>query len=128
MVQKNGSYGTKLDKISFLALNVFWGLSNRLGPFIPEIHRDLQRSSLSMSPERYFALVLLATFASLPVTIVGIVLAFMGFNFGPIVAAVPLFVFLGGMLVPKMSASTRASLLQSELVFLVDAQVEKSGR
>ncbi|MCH8022727.1 MAG: type II secretion system F family protein [Thaumarchaeota archaeon] len=119
MVQKKGSYNTKLDKLSFLALNLFWGLANRLGPFIPEIHRDLQRSNLSMSPERYFALILLVTFATLPVTIVGIYLSLIGFNFGPIVAAVPLFVFLGGMLVPKMSASTRSSLLQSELVFLV---------
>ncbi len=123
MVEKKGAYETKLDKISFLALNLFWGLSTRLGPFIPEIHRDLQRSTLSMSPERYFALVLLVTFATIPVTILGIVLAFMGFNFGPVVAAVPLFVFLGGMMVPKMSASTRSSLLQSELVFLVGYMV-----
>ncbi len=123
MVEKKGAYETTLGKISFFALNTFWGLSNRLGPFIPEIHRDLQRSTLSMSPERYFALILLATFATLPVTILGIVLAFMGFNFGPVVAAVPLFVFLGGMMVPKMSASTRSSLLQSELVFLVGYMV-----
>lgn len=119
MTEQKAAYSSKFDKLSFVALNLFWGLANKLGPFLPQIHRDLQRSTLSMSPERYFALLILATFATLPVTIVGIYLAFIGFVYGPVIAASPLFVFLGGMMIPKVSASSRSTALQSELVFLV---------
>ena len=31
MVERKGAYSSRFDKLSFVALNLFWGLTNKLG-------------------------------------------------------------------------------------------------
>jgi flagellar protein FlaJ len=108
-----------LEKFEAVSFRLF----GRIAPyFIKNLFQTL-KSSLAMGrvriyPETYVALMLFASLLTLPISIVGAIMAlFTGFLPLLILVPLPLFVIVGFIVMPKSKASDRSSNLDREMPF-----------
>ena len=98
-------------------------LFGRFAPFVlkkifPQIKGALEKGRVRIYSETYISLMLLSAILTLPVSIIGVVLALMtGFLPLLILVPLPLFVIAGFIVVPMNNASDRSSSLEREMPF-----------
>jgi flagellar protein FlaJ len=108
-----------LDKFEAWSFRLF----GRFAPYVlkkifPQIKGALEKGRVRIYSETYVSLMFLSAILTLPVSIVGAVLALMtGFLPLLILVPLPLFVIGGFLVVPMNSASDRSSSLEREMPF-----------
>ncbi len=112
---------TVFDRITRLAFRAFASQSTRLSQSFPLLRDNILRSNLRITPEGLIAVSLLAT--SLTSIIVAVSIYVGWFMLGipyflALLAAIPL-VFLISINAPRLSASNRASAIDTELPFVI---------
>ena len=108
------------DRIVALAIKVFNPLAKRLEQMMPTIGEDILKSNLLIAPDAFLSLLLFITFASIGVSVVAAYLM-LSMNLLLLAVAIPMpaYVFGIGIAIPKISQSSRASALDSEIVFVI---------
>ncbi|MBC7130049.1 type II secretion system F family protein [Candidatus Bathyarchaeota archaeon] len=82
------------------------------------LKESLEKANIKIYPETYVSMMLFATFLTVPVSIMGLLLiCFYNFIFAIFLLPVPAFVMVGFMLMPLSRAGERASKLERELPF-----------
>ncbi|MEM2919355.1 MAG: type II secretion system F family protein [Candidatus Nitrosocaldus sp.] len=108
------------DRIVALAIKVFSPLAKRLEQMMPTIGEDILKSNLLIAPDAFLSLLLFITFASIGVSVIAAYLM-LSMNLLLLAVAIPMpaYVFGIGIMIPKMSQSSRASALDSEIAFVI---------
>ncbi|MCP8307312.1 MAG: type II secretion system F family protein [archaeon] len=87
---------------------------------MPQLREDIQKSNLVISPEVHISLVLFFTIIGMTLTFLGVYVIFAyRFIFGIFLLPIAPIVFALGLIVPKLSQSTRASAIDNELPFVI---------
>ncbi len=108
------------DRITAIAIKIFGSLANRLEQRMPTIGEDILKSNLLISPEAFLSLLLFITFTSIGVSLLAVYLMLYINSLLFIIAIpTPLYVFGIGLLIPKISQSSRVSALDSEITFVI---------
>ena len=108
-----------LEKLEAVSYRLFGRVTPRLlkNPF-QTLKSSLDFGRVRIYPETYVALMFLSALLTLPVSVIGAILALMtGFLPLLILVPVPLFVIMGFMVLPKSKASDRSSNLEREMPF-----------
>jgi archaeal flagellar protein FlaJ len=118
---KNKVKLTAFDKLTSLSFRIFARPSTRLSRSIPLLRDNIMKSNMRITPEGLISLGLFFTVVTAVVAGLGIYIGFGVFHvpyFLALVAAVPL-VFLIIINGPRISASSRAASINTELPFVI---------
>ncbi|MEM3673832.1 MAG: hypothetical protein QW468_06425, partial [Candidatus Bathyarchaeia archaeon] len=91
----------------------------RLAPFflkhVVEFKDYLERAKIKIYPETYVSLMLFISVLTIPVTIISLILVYLGFLPAIFLVPLPIYVMIGFFLIPLSRAGERASNLEREM-------------
>lgn len=109
----------KLEKLEAWSFRIFGKISPLFLRKVIEFKEYLERAKIKIYPETYVSLMFLSALATLPITILAlIILYFYAFIPAIILVPTPIYVMIGFMLIPISKASDRAGSLEREMPFV----------
>ncbi len=112
---------TAFDRFTLVAFRIFSWPATRLTRSIPLLRENILKSSLRITPEGLVSVALFSTLIAAILAVIGVYVGFVMYGisyFLVVFAAVPL-VFTLLINAPKLSASNRASSINTELPFII---------
>jgi archaeal flagellar protein FlaJ len=112
---------TVFDKLTSVSVRVFSPLSSRLSRSIPMLRDNILKSNLRITPEGLISVAFFFTVVTAVLAVAGIYVGFVMYHipyFLVLIAAVPL-AFLLLINGPRISASSRAASIDTELPFVI---------
>ncbi|MDG6998765.1 MAG: type II secretion system F family protein [Nitrososphaerota archaeon] len=112
---------TFFDRLLRFSLKYTYKSSRILSSRLPQLRRDIERSNLHIAAEGIIALAMLFTYITIPFVAIGIYILYKA-GLGlpilalPVIIALPVILMLN---IPKISASSRSSVLDNELPYVV---------
>jgi len=112
---------TAFDRLTSISFRMFSRIATRLSDSIPGLRDNILKSSLRITPEGLIALSVFFTVVAGALATIGIYVGFVMYHipyFLALIAAVPL-TFLLMINAPRISSSSRASAIDTELPFVI---------
>lgn len=112
---------TVFDRLTSIAFRMFSRVSTRLSNSIPGLRDNILKSNLRITPEGLIAVSVFFTIVAGALAIIGVYVGFVMYHipyFLVLIAAVPL-TFLLLINAPRISSSSRASAIDTELPFII---------
>jgi archaeal flagellar protein FlaJ len=115
--------GTPLDsqeRLAARAVSLVGNIAEKLESKLPSLSEDLLMSNYFLAPKTFLSIVLFATVLSVPVAVIGVILAALTGNIIFLaLVIIPVGVFGMGISMPKSSRSGRANGVDGELAFVI---------
>lgn len=118
--QNENKQNTQRSKFTIFSIKIFGGLAKTVSNQLPSLRHALLKSGTRTPPENYLSVVIMYTFLSIPISLIGVYINMVtGLIYSLLLLPIPVLVFGIGLAKPYISFSSRTKGIDTELPYVI---------